>query len=517
MNSNSHSRVIAADVILTAVFGIITLLYALFFFRDRVPLLGFGLLGLLWLIYALLNKRMTYATPMDFPIIGLLILLPLSLAISVDWTLSLPKITGLILGISIFYWIVNYVRSHHRLRMAILFLIFLSLVVSILGLVAMDWTSNKFNFLTPLFNRLATILPSISHLAEDWGIHPNAIGGVLAFFIPLLASLAWDNKAFYRQYQKKQKWPEFSHIAYKMLLITAFFFASFLLLLTESRGAYLGSAVGLLAVAIWKDRRFLWLVLILVIGVTLFFFFAAGGSINQTIATLDTSNEATITNRLGIWQNTIYMIQDFPLTGAGIGTYSQVFEELYYSSIFPHRTQSYLHAHNTFLAVAIDLGLPALILYVTMLTNFTMIITEKIMIKGSVVKVLLRGLACGMLAHHIFGLMDAFVLGTKLGAILWIFLGLVAAIFAHQENFTGQNSANLEGSALNIQKPDWEEVRLGLLNLLIGFGFWLLISFAAITFINLNPYISLGMTIVGGIFLGVVFMTKYRKTAFKLK
>jgi putative inorganic carbon (hco3(-)) transporter len=516
MNRTSHPRVIASDVVLTAIFVVISLLYALFLFNDRVPLIGFALLGLLWLVYATISGRLTYSTPMNFPILWLMALLPFSLAISIDHTLSFTKVTGLILGISIFYWIVNFIRSYHRLRVAILFLIFLSLALSLLGLVAMDWTSTKFDFLTPLFDHMATFLPSISHIATDWGIHPNAIGGMLTFFIPLLASLIWDSKACYKQYQKDQKRPMLSHIAYKLLIIFAFFFAFFLLVLTESRGAYLGSAVGLMVLAIWKDRRFLWLALLLVISFALFSLLAADGSISQTIALLDTSNEATLAGRVGIWQNTIYMIQDFPLTGAGIGTYSQVFEELYYSSIFPHRTQSYLHAHNTFLSIAIDLGLPALILYVTLLTNFSMMIVQIFNGERLVLHGLLRGLACGILAHHIFGLMDAFVLGTKLGAILWIFLGMVAAIFTHQEYFTVQNLEMPEISTLNYQKPDWKEVKLSLINLLIGFVYWLLFSLVAATFINLSPYISLGLAIVGGIILSVVVMTKHRDIAFKL-
>jgi putative inorganic carbon (hco3(-)) transporter len=517
MNKNSHSRVIAADVVLAAMFIIITLLYTLFMFSDRIPLIGLVLLGLLWLVYALLNGRLTFTTPMDFPILGLLAILPISLAISVDHALSLPKVTGLILGISIFYWIVNYIRNFHRLKMSILFLVFLSLVLSLLGLVALDWTSTKFTFLTPLFDILTRFRPSFFPFATDWGIHPNAIGGALAFLIPLLAGLAWDNQAFFEQYQKRGKWPVLSHTAYTSLVIIAFVCAMFLLVLTESRGAYLGSAVGLVVLAIWKDRRFLWLALPLGVGFALFFSLVAEGSINQTIALLDTSNEATITGRLGIWQNTIYMIQDFPLTGAGIGTYSQVFEKLYYASIFPHRTQSYLHAHNSFLAIAIDLGLPALILYVTLLTNFTMIIAKIFKSKRSIGHGLLRGLACGMLAHHIFGLTDAFVMGTKLGVILWIFLGLAAAIFAYQENFSAQKSVKSEESTLIIQKPNRKEVKLRLIDLLVGFGYLLIFSLAAVTFININPYLSIGLATIGGIILSMLFLTQFQKTGLKLK
>jgi len=137
-------------------------------------------------------------------------------------------------------------------------------------------------------------------------------------------------------------------------------------------------------------------------------------------------------------------------------------------------------------------------------------------VKGSVVHIFLRGLACGMLAHHIFGLTDAFVLGTKLGAILWIFLGLVAAVFAHQENFVGQNTAESEGFVLQFNRPDRKQVILHVFNLLIGLGYWLLVSLAATTFINLSPYLSLGFVLIGGILLGFLLTKGFENWNSKL-
>jgi len=37
-------------------------------------------------------------------------------------------------------------------------------------------------------------------------------------------------------------------------------------------------------------------------------------------------------------------------------------------------------------------------------------------------------LAAGMFAHHVFGLTDAFMLGTKPGIVMWIFFAFAAAI-----------------------------------------------------------------------------------------
>jgi TRAP-type C4-dicarboxylate transport system permease large subunit len=45
------------------------------------------------------------------------------------------------------------------------------------------------------------------------------------------------------------------------------------------------------------------------------------------------------------------------------------------------------------------------------------------------VRALLAGLGFGMLAHQVFGLTDAFILGTKPGVLMWIYLALAAVMY----------------------------------------------------------------------------------------
>jgi hypothetical protein len=39
------------------------------------------------------------------------------------------------------------------------------------------------------------------------------------------------------------------------------------------------------------------------------------------------------------------------------------------------------------------------------------------------------GLGAGILAHQIFGLTDAFMLGTKPGIVMWIIMGLITGLY----------------------------------------------------------------------------------------
>lgn len=495
------------DMALWAALIVIIWLYLLLIFTDSIPVFGFVLLGGLWLVYWVFSGRLTYATPLDVPVLIIIGLLPLNMAISVDWAVSLPKIYGILLGIAIFYWIVNFVRNYERLGLAILGLVLLGLGMALIGLMGMDWSTSQITLLSPIYERLPSLLTVIPRQVVGSGIHVNTVGGALAFLIPLLASLAWDRGAVKRVYLgHKTGW---LHFAYKALVILALLLGLFALLLTFSRGAYVGTVVGLFVLAVWKDRRFLWLLPILLILGVIFFLFGTNGNLTYLISLLDAGNESTLVGRSTYWRNTLAMIQDFPFTGAGLATYSQVFEDLYFYNIFPYQGMSYLHAHNTYFAIAIDLGLPALVSYAAMLTVFAGITMRRNKIVRSVAKELKSGLACGLLAHHIFGLTDAFELGTKLGVILWIFLGVGAAVYIHKDGFRWDNTYKNE---IFTQKPDGATIRRRLVEIPIGLGAWLLISLAAVSFVNLSPLVSVGAAVVGGMFLGIFLLERFRQT-----
>ncbi len=505
-------RTTAADLVLGFIFLTITGLYALLMIGDTVPQTGLIILGGLWLIHWLLSGRLSFSTPLDMPILGLCILLPISLTISVDWTLSLPKVYGLVLGVAFFYVLVNAVHSYLRLPAVIFSLIFLALAVSILGLVGSDWTWGTGSILpiSQIYTRLPHLINYVPRSTYS-GINVNTTGGALTFFLPLLVSMLLDGGAFYRKYLVRSNLAAIKGIVFKLVVLFVLILVSGTLLLTQSRGAYLGSIIGLLVLAVWKDSRFLWAVPVLLAGIFAIFMVYSGGSITEIINLLDTNQYETLPGRLEAWRNTIHLIRDFPFTGAGIGTYSMLFKEVY--TFIPFRLQgtgSY-HAHNTFLAVAIDLGIPALVLYAALLSSSISMVWDTLKPVRSIVRVLLVGLACGLLAHQVFGLTDAYLLGTKLGVIMWIFYGLITAIFVHKEHFRWKVSRTVIGNpGLLDQKAAWREVKRHTQELLLGFAGWVLAALAAISFININPNISLVIAVLGGFLLGIFLVRNFK-------
>jgi len=167
------------------------------------------------------------------------------------------------------------------------------------------------------------------------------------------------------------------------------------------------------------------------------------------------------------------------------------------------------------LQVAVDLGIAGLVAYVALLSAFAVTAWGAYhTLKDRWLRALIVGLACGMLAHQVFGLTDAFLLGTKPGVVMWVFLGIVAALYVHRDQLARQLSRDAaegeeeEDGGLAPVKSGREassgRQSRGLGNLLLAFGYWILFSLLAIAFIGDRPYLGLAIALAGGVILGFV-------------
>lgn len=415
---------------------------------------GLLLISLLWLVRWVARGYVTVRTPLDMPILGLVAMLPLTLYASVNLQLSLPKLTGIILGVATFYGIVNAVRTRKDIWLITGLFLLGGVGISLLSLVGTDWIATKFPIFAPIYKRIPQLIRGLTR-SPGGAFHPNEVGGTLILFIPLTLSLllamvrmpagsrpvlsaaeGWQmaDSRWSAVYQPsangvRARWSLCIGLSLT-LLITFFTFA-----LTQSRSAFFGLGVALLALAAIKNR---WLRLIfgLAVVASLVILWSFGlervghllldvGQETVAVGTL------TFAGRLEVWQRAIYMIQDFPYTGIGLNTFDLVANVLYpFFLVGPEA--HVIHAHNNFLQVGVDLGIPGLVAYVGLLTVFTLtawrIYQRCADLKLRAVAV---GLFCGLLAHQVYGLTDAITLGAKPGIVIWAMMGLMVAVESH--------------------------------------------------------------------------------------
>ena len=389
-------------------------------FLGFYTLPALALLFFIWLARWLFSGRLTLRTPLDWPLLGLVVMLPVSMGVSTDLTRSQPKLLGIILGAAAFYCVVNTtLRARDVERWAIILTI-LSVCVSVLALVSTEW-SHKFPSLLPLYDNLPRLRIDIPGTLTG-RIGSNEVGGTIALFLPFITSLAIIER-------KQLPWARW---IVRLLLGLTSAFLSFTLLLTQSRSGIVGAVVGLVVLAVMKTH---WILVIL----PLLFW-----RVQQIIQARGTSwlinwllvmpAQKSYYGRVDVWLRALYVIRHAPLTGTGLNTFTQItharFPYYHLPPGFP-----VTHAHNNLLQVGVDLGLPGLVCYLALLSLFVWM-AWTIYRKG---KGLSQAIAAGslssMVAHQVFGLTDAIALGAKPGIFLWIILGLVCGMYV---NFSWQ-------------------------------------------------------------------------------
>lgn len=433
---------------------------------------------------------------MDVPILGLLFLLPVNFAISADPQATLTRIWHILLSVSLFYTVIRLVRSRRNLPILILCLLALAIGTGLLGLFATDWApSILLSFLNPIYKSL----PRLSSILPRAGINKNTMGGVLAFFPGLLLSILWGGSAFKKLAAKYINLRNFHMPLFTLIGVLAFGLVTGVLFLTQSRGAWLGAIVGVYIFLVWKDKRFLWAIVIAVVALLIVVRDVGFGGLSGFMNLLDQGQDASVQGRLDIWTRVLRLSRDFAVSGVGLNALNPVYQTFFNPFLFQEPNVFLFHAHNTFLSIAIEMGIPALVLYVSLLSSFGAMAARAWKHSRSINRVLISGLVCGMISHQVFGLMDAFPLGKNLDIILWIYLALMTALFIYRGQMVRSYSQE-ESVETNIPLI----ARVGYLA--GGLAIWLGFSVLVLSVSQWNIALSLALAVVAGVVLGILLV-----------
>jgi putative inorganic carbon (HCO3(-)) transporter len=416
-------------------------------------------LAALWLIRWVVRREPWPVAPFNGALLLFTLTIPVAIWASALPELTLPKATGIVLGLATFRAVAFAVRDRRALNLALAALCLLGLAIVAVGAMGAQW-ADKIPVLEILASRIPRLLTSLPDLRAD-AINPNQLAGALTLYLPLAVALVVGWRV--HRGGRAVTLLLFAGCVAFLVLVAG------VLLLTQSRGGWMGGAAGLLALGtLWgllARRR--WLralgvaLPLLALAIALGVFLYAGpervsealyGIAQEGVETVVGSG--TIQGRLEIWSRALYAIQDFPFTGCGLGAFRQVVHILYPLFLISPDTDI-AHAHNVFLQAALDLGLPGLVAYLALLglawatcwrvARFPSL-KPSLSISGEGrgrgarrgwgpalsgaegVRAAALGLAAGLVGLHVYGLADALALGSKPGVAFWFALGLIAAL-----------------------------------------------------------------------------------------
>jgi putative inorganic carbon (HCO3(-)) transporter len=399
----------------------------LFLFPSPSRLPGLLAVPLLVWVQRSGKRAVRNRNPLDMPLLVIAVMVLVSTAITFDLSWSLGKIAGMVFAVGLFYAVAAWAgRSRQAFGGALGVHLGLGAAVAILGLLVTDWSA-KVPALAPILSRL----PRLASLpgAESTLVNPNELAGTLQWVLPV----ALPPLIFYLARAVRLRYP--AGVALGAVCALGMLAGVALLALTQSRGGLLGFLAALFAMGLLAGRRLRRIAL--AVGVALALLGATvavrAGSDQVTQAMLGSGSaapgEATITGetRFEIWSRALYAIQDFPLTGVGLNNFRRLVPVMYPLFLIGP-DQDIAHAHNTWLQVALDLGLPGLIAFVAIwLITLSLLINVIRNTRDRWLRAISIGIFGCLTAYSVYGMTDTIALGARPGFLFWTLLALATA------------------------------------------------------------------------------------------
>jgi hypothetical protein len=378
------------------------------------------IIPLLWIMRKIVEKRFLESTMVNVPVFILLTAVLISTWRVPDFSHSLPKFAGVLFAIAFFYAIAAVLKTEILLKWAVGLFLLEGFFFSLIGLLGMP------TFKVKHLDILMKIKDKIPRLdfglpGAELGFSTNAVGGTLLLVIPLffaLSAAAWLHQ------KKKEIVPK---TAARVLLVIGLAVTGGVLLLTQSRGAWASLFVStviiglLLLVKMMKKKKIYVIIItgVLIVAIIVGIGVYSMAQSNQLQPGIKQA-EGTLLFRIQLWNLALPIIKANPLWGIGLNSFRLEPEVRYFLS----------SAHNQFLHVAVELGIPALIAYLAILLLMGYMCVRVWKNPAAAwMRITALGLGWGQLAFLFFGLTDAIPPGAKVGIIFWISLALISALY----------------------------------------------------------------------------------------
>ena len=234
--------------------------------------------------------------------------------------------------------------------------------------------------------------------------NPNIFAEYLIMLIPISLSSFWFSKRIHKK---------------ALFLITSLVLV-LALVLTMSRGGWIGFAFGIFVFILLVEKRLLLLPIPAAIGGL---FILPDAILNRLMSILnfaDSSNDY----RIRMWKFTLEVIRDNWLVGVGFG-------HLPFREAFGRYTRTMVtyHAHNTYLETMAEMGILGFIVFISFL--FVLFkYTIKKLIKGNdeYTKIITAGILSGLAAVLVQGLVENILYMPRIIISFWILVGLLITL-----------------------------------------------------------------------------------------
>lgn len=350
-------------------------------------------------------RRLWTTTPFDELMIALMALFIINIFVAPFETRGILLIFRPLYGLILVWACVEAARAWGSIAPLLRGVMLFALFVGLAALLASDWSGKT--------AWVASVTAPLPNLRDFWlwsgGFNTNEIAGAMTWLAPLALALALKLRS------------KLAAGAALVLVIA--------LLLGQSLSGIAGVIVGIAIAAAprrWPVRLTALAVVGLIIG-HLIIVISPRGAADILKAVSPREGVQSINHRAELWLSARWIINDYPLTGAGLAMYrAGEVRHNYPTPNFSPRMA--VHPHNEVLQVATDAGLPGVLIY-SAIHGMALVLLWRVWRDAPHQRAIAAGLAGGLIAHHIYGLADAIPLWDRFAFIGWWMLGLTAALY----------------------------------------------------------------------------------------
>lgn len=194
------------------------------------------------------------------------------------------------------------------------------------------------------------------------------------------------------------------------------------LVLTLSRGGYLGLALAAALFLVLLDRRF---IVLGVIGCICLLFFLPDTIMQRIISIADMSDTST-SYRLSIWVASIDLLRDYWISGIGTGT--TAFNTVY--PLYSLNTIAAPHAHNLYLQVMVECGISGIVSLLGVVLSAVRGLGAKLKAAVGDQKTRIQAIAllCGLTGFLAQSVTDYSFYNYRVELVFWVVVALCAAL-----------------------------------------------------------------------------------------
>lgn len=311
--------------------------------------------------------------------------------------------------------IVNNIENKKQLNSILTLFVFTAVLVAVYGLyqykvgIKLDraWVDVSIN-------------PDINTRVFSVFGNPNILAEYLIMSIPISISLFWSTKKLLK----------------KLIFLVSSLILIGTLILTFSRGGWLGFAFGLLIFVVLVEKR----LLLSLIPAGVLAIFIMPSSVIHRIATIGNLSDSSNAYRIKVWTITLDIIRDNWMTGVGFGYIP--FRETFIKYI---RTMNVYHAHNMYLETLAEMGIGGFLVFIA----FIFIIYKYAIItlmknNDRYLKIITAGLLAGLSSVLFHGLFENILYLPRIIVTFWVLISFILVAVKLSKN--GNEMTNLDNT-----------------------------------------------------------------------